>query len=114
MYIYIDRECDVYRVYTFKNSHFKDEYWFDCYEEKEVFKEGVKESMQEIEVYINPEDIINKLSKKDKEIYDKCIFKSVRLGEEGSITISCILINQQGIGGKYRYHLGQDEINLMG
>lgn len=73
-----------------------------------------RESMQEIEVYINPEDIINKLSKKDKEIYDKCIFKSVRLDEEGIITISCILTNQQGIYGKYRYHLGHDEIYLMG
>ena len=80
-----DRECDIYRVYTFKDGHFK----------------GVKESMQEIEVYINPEDIINKLSEKDKQI-------------EGSITISCILTNQQGIDGQYRYHLGQDEINLMG
>lgn len=86
---------------------------FDYYEEKEVFKKRVEESMKEIEVYINSEDIINKLSEKDKEIYDKCIFKSVRLGKEGSITISCILTNQQGIDRKYRYHLGQDEINLM-
>lgn len=71
--------------------------------------------MQEIKVYINSDDIINKLSEKDKQIYDKCIFKGVHFSEEaGSVEISCILTNQQVIDSKYRYHLGQGEINLIG
>lgn len=30
-----DREKGMYRVSTFENNHFQDEYWFDAYEEKE-------------------------------------------------------------------------------
>lgn len=31
-----DRERGMYRVSYFEDYHFKDEYWFDCFEEKEV------------------------------------------------------------------------------
>ena len=31
-----DRERGMYRVSVFKDNHFKDEYWFDCYEEREL------------------------------------------------------------------------------
>lgn len=31
-----DRERGMYRVSYFEGNHFKDEYWFDCFEEKEV------------------------------------------------------------------------------
>ena len=31
-----DRERGMYRVSYFEDGHFKDEYWFDCYEDKEV------------------------------------------------------------------------------
>ena len=31
-----DRERGMYRVSYFEDGHFKDEYWFDCFEEKEV------------------------------------------------------------------------------
>ena len=31
-----DRERGMYRVSYFEDNHFKDEYWFDCFEEKEV------------------------------------------------------------------------------
>lgn len=30
-----DRERGMYRVSYFKDNHFKDEYWFDAYEDKE-------------------------------------------------------------------------------
>jgi len=33
-----DRDRGMYRVSVFENNHFKDEYWFDCYEEKELKK----------------------------------------------------------------------------
>ena len=31
-----DRERGMYRVSYFEDGHFKDECWFDCYEEKEL------------------------------------------------------------------------------
>ena len=31
-----DRKRGMYRVSYFKDGHFVDEYWFDCFEEKEV------------------------------------------------------------------------------
>ena len=31
-----DRERGMYRVSYFEDYHWKDEYWFDCFEEKEV------------------------------------------------------------------------------
>ena len=31
-----DRERGMYRVSHFEDNHFKDEYWFDCFEEKEL------------------------------------------------------------------------------
>lgn len=31
-----DKERGQYRVSYFEDNHFKDEHWFDCYEEKEV------------------------------------------------------------------------------
>lgn len=34
-----DRERGMYRVSYFEDNHFKDEYWFDCYEDKELIVE---------------------------------------------------------------------------
>ena len=31
-----DRERGMYRVSYFEDNHFKDEHWFDCYEEREL------------------------------------------------------------------------------
>lgn len=31
-----DKECGQYRVSYFEDNHFKDEHWFDCYEDKEI------------------------------------------------------------------------------
>lgn len=31
-----DRKRGMYRVSYFEDNHFKDEYWFDCFEEKEI------------------------------------------------------------------------------
>lgn len=35
-----DRERGMYRVSYFEDGHFKDECWFDCYEEKECREHG--------------------------------------------------------------------------
>lgn len=31
-----DRGRGMYRVSVFKDNHFQDDYWFDCYEEREL------------------------------------------------------------------------------
>lgn len=31
-----DRERGMYRVSYFEDGHYKDEYWFDCFEEREI------------------------------------------------------------------------------
>ena len=36
-----DKDREMYRVSIFKDNHFIDEYWFDCYEEKELSKKEV-------------------------------------------------------------------------
>lgn len=46
-----DKERGQYRVSYFEDNHFKDEHWFDCYEEKEVTNKteliGILESLKE-------------------------------------------------------------------
>lgn len=46
-----DRNRGMYRVSYFQDNHFKDEFWFDCYEEKEVTNKteliGILESLKE-------------------------------------------------------------------
>lgn len=37
-----DRERGMYRVSYFEDGHFKDECWFDCYEDKELNEEFPK------------------------------------------------------------------------
>ena len=36
-----DRERGMYRVSYFEDNHFKDECWFDCYEERELGSDEV-------------------------------------------------------------------------
>lgn len=36
-----DRERGMYRVSYFEDGHFKNEYWFDCYEERELGSDEV-------------------------------------------------------------------------
>lgn len=35
-----DKSRGMYRVSVFEDGHFKDEYWFDAYEDKEIRKHG--------------------------------------------------------------------------
>lgn len=60
-----DKEKGMYRVSTFENNHFQDEYWFDAYEEKEcpvcedirswfsAFATGAAEFMKFLQNYYN-------------------------------------------------------------
>lgn len=49
--------------------------------------------MHELKVYITPEDILNKLSEKDKKRFNKCVFADVEKNTFDSVEISCLLFN---------------------
>lgn len=49
--------------------------------------------MYVLSVYITPEDIIDKLSDKDKERFNQCVFTDVRRGMDGSVTIDCVVFD---------------------
>lgn len=44
-------------------------------------------------VYIEPKDILNKLSEKDKEQFNRCVFTDVAKDRDGSVTISYVVFN---------------------
>lgn len=60
--------------------------------------------MYGLSVYITPEDIIDKLSDKDKERFNQCVFTDVRRGMDGSITIDCVVFDDPDpyVREKYR------------
>lgn len=49
--------------------------------------------MRELKVYITPEDILNKLSDKDKKRFNKCVFTDVTKDTFNSVEIACLLFN---------------------
>ena len=49
--------------------------------------------MYGLKVYITPQDIIDKLSDKDKERFNQCVFTDVTKGADGSIEIDCVLFD---------------------
>ena len=51
--------------------------------------------MYGLSVYITPEDIIDRLSDEDKERFNQCVFTDVTKGRDGSITIDCIVFDDQ-------------------
>ena len=49
--------------------------------------------MYGIKVYITPEDIIDKLSDKDKKRFNQCVFTDITREIGGSITIDCVVFD---------------------
>lgn len=49
--------------------------------------------MYGIKVYITPEDIINRLSVRDKKRFNQCVFTDVTKEFDGSITIDCVVFH---------------------
>lgn len=49
--------------------------------------------MYALKVYITPADIMSKLSDKDRERFNQCVFTDVSRGMDGSVTVSCVLFN---------------------
>lgn len=60
--------------------------------------------MYGLKVYITPEDIISKLSDKDKKRFNQCVFTDVTKAMDGSITIDCVVFNDSDpyVAAKHR------------
>ena len=62
--------------------------------------------MYEVKVYITPDDILNRLSDRDRERFNKCVFTDVAKDTHNGIEISCLLSDDKTITKeKYRYRL---------
>ena len=51
--------------------------------------------MYRLQVYITSEDVLNKLSDKDRKRYNKCIFTDV-IKHDDRIDIACLLLSNNG------------------
>ena len=49
--------------------------------------------MYGLSVYIDPEDILERLSDEDKKRFNQCVFTDVHRDQFGGITIDCVLFN---------------------
>ena len=49
--------------------------------------------MYGLSVYITPDDIIDRLSDDDKKRFNQCVFTDVKKEMDGSVTIECIVFN---------------------
>ena len=60
--------------------------------------------MYGLQVYITPDDIINKLSEEDKARFNQCVFTDVTKDSDGGITIDCIVFEDSDpyVAAKHR------------
>lgn len=49
--------------------------------------------MYGLSVYIEPKDILNRLSDEDKGRFNTCVFTDVHREQDGSVTIDCIVFD---------------------
>lgn len=69
--------------------------------------------MYGLSVFINEEDILNRLSEEDRARFNRCVFYDARRNLDGSgITIDCLLINDNDIQTPKAY-CGSDIIRLF-
>lgn len=56
-------------------------------------------------VYVEPQDILNNLSEEFKDKFNKCVFTDVAKMQDGTVNITCLLINdkEEDTGSEYRY-----------
>lgn len=56
-------------------------------------------------VYVEPQDILNNLSDEFKDKFNKCVFTDVEKAKDGTVNITCLLINdrEEDTGSEYRY-----------
>lgn len=58
-----DRERGMYRVSYFEDGHFKDEHWFDAYEEREVSLSEALKNLELVECKFTDEELEEFLDK---------------------------------------------------
>ena len=46
-----DKSRGMYRVSVFEDGHFRDEYWFDCYEDKELREKDIAMPVKRFDFY---------------------------------------------------------------
>ena len=70
--------------------------------------------MYAVKVYIKPEDVLNKLSEKDRNRFDTCMFTDVVKDTYGGIEIECLLFNDDTMfkEDEYRYRLSCDDSKI--
>lgn len=71
--------------------------------------------MYGLKVYITPQDVIDKLSDKDKERFNQCVFTDVVKGADGSIEIDCVLFDDPDpyVVAKHRYrYFGEGSMEI--
>lgn len=56
-------------------------------------------------VYVEPQDILNNLSDEFKDKFNKCVFTDVEKMKDGTVNITCLLIDdkEEDTGSEYRY-----------
>lgn len=56
-------------------------------------------------VYVEPQDILNNLADEFKDKFNKCVFTDVEKAKDGTVNITCLLINdrEEDTGSEYRY-----------
>lgn len=58
-------------------------------------------------VYVEPKDILNKLTEESKKMFNKCVFTDCQKMKDGTVNITCLLFNDQDAStySEYRYKL---------
>lgn len=56
-------------------------------------------------VYIEPQDVLNNLSEEFKDKFNKCVFTNAERMMDGTVNITCLLLNDQeeSTRSEYRY-----------
>ena len=72
--------------------------------------------MYGLKVYLEPKDILERLSEEDRARFNQCVFYDVSKNMDGSIEIDCRLFNDSdaytGSGYRYKYCGDAGEIKL--
>ena len=72
---------------------------------------GRRSNMYEVKVYITPDDILNRLSNRDRERFNKCVFTDVAKDTHNGIEISCLLFDDKTITKETSYRYRLDDYN---